>query len=436
VVTMRLVCFVLLGLSIAVLAKKSTLVLLDDNDYKNTHSVFFRSLQDRGHELTFKHVYDEDNTLDKYGQYLYDNLVLFAPSAQEFGEKISPDSVIKFVDSGRNLLVAVNSNISEPVREVANECGVDFDEEQTQVIDHVNFDGVLDEQFGGRHTVIALSNLHIIPVITGTPAAPILFSGVGHASEEGSRLLFRILTGTQTTYSANPSVAVTDYPQSVGKDTLLVTAIQTRNNARVVFSGSLDLFSNRFFSSSVSVNGKKFEKSGNEQFVSDVSRWVLQERGRLRAHSLQHSKLAGGPINPLSYRIKDEIKFSVVLEEYDMSSDSWKPYVASDVQLSLVMLDPYIRKTLTSDASGKYTTSLRLPDVYGVYKFSIDYHRAGYSNVEVFEQVSVHPFRHDEFERFIDVAYPYYISAFSMMAGFFIFGVVFLFTKPTKPSSS
>jgi len=411
--------------------KPSTLVLLDDNDYRNTHSVFFHSLQERGHQLTFKHIFDEENTLDKYGEYLYDNLVLFAPSAQDFGERINPDLIIKFVDSGRNLLVAVNSNISEPVREVANECGVDFDEEQTAVIDHVNFD-VSDEAQGGRHTLVALSNVHVLPVITGHPTAPILFSGVGHAASEGSRLLFRILTGAQTTFSANPNQVVTDYPQSVGKDTLLVTAIQARNNARVVFSGSLDLFSNKLFSSPVNVNGKKFDKSGNEQFAADLSKWVFQERGLLRAHSLTHSKVDGGALNPQSYRVKDDIKFSVVIEEYDMQHEKWQPYVAKDVQLSLIMLDPYIRQTLAADSHGKYTAQVKLPDVYGVFKFSVDYHRQGYSNLELFETVSVHPFRHDEFERFIDVAYPYYISAFSMMGGFFVFGLVFLFTKPSS----
>jgi len=410
--------------------KPATLVLLDDNEYKNTHSIFFHSLQERGHQLVFKHVYDEDNTLDKFGEYLYDNLVLFAPSAQEFGERITPDAIIKFIDSGHNLLVAVNSNISEPVREVANECGVDFDEEQTAVIDHVHFDASDDN---GLHTLIAVSDVNSISVITGAATtAPILFSGVGHAAAESSRLLYRILTGTKTTYSANPSVPVTEYPQSVGKDTLLVTAIQARNSARVIFSGSLDLFSNKFFNSAVNVGGKKFDRSGNEQFASEVSKWVFQERGLLRAHSLTHRKSSGGSSNPQSYRVKDDIDFSVVIEEYDLASDAWKPYVAKDVQLSLVMLDPYIRKTISSDASGKYTTSFKLPDVYGVFKFSIDYHRQGYSNLQLFDTVSVHPFRHDEFERFIDVAYPYYVSAFSMMGGFFLFGLVFLFSKPSS----
>jgi len=393
---------------------------------------FFHSLQERGHQLTFKHIYDEENTLDKYGEYLYDNLVLFAPSAQDLGERINPDLVIKFVDSGRNLLVAVNSNISEPIREIANECGVDFDEEQTAVIDHVNFDASDDQ---GRHTLVALSNINVIPVITGNPIAPILFSGVGHAASEGSRLLFRILTGAQTTFSANPTSVVTEYPQSVGKDTLLVTAIQARNNARVVFSGSLDLFSNKLFSSPVNVGGKKFEKSGNEQFATNLSKWVFQERGLLRVHSLTHSKVSGGAVNPQSYRVKDDIKFSVVIEEYDMQHDKWQPYVAKDVQLSLIMLDPYIRQTLVADSHGKYAAQVKLPDVYGVFKFSVNYRRQGYSNLESFETVSVHPFRHDEFERFIDVAYPYYISAFSMMGGFFVFGLVFLFTKPSSQGS-
>jgi len=418
----------LLVLAVAVLAKKpTTLVLVDDNEYKNTHSVFFRSLEDRGHKLVFKHVYDEDNSLDKFGEYLYDNLILFAPSASEFGVT-TPEHIIKFVDAGHNLLVAVNSNISEPVRDVANECGIDFDESDTAVIDHVNFDGS-DEN--GYHTLLAVSEMNAVPIITGAAlSAPVLFSGIGHAAAEGSGLVFRILTGSKTTYSANPRQAVTEYPASVGKDTLLLTAIQTRNNARIVFSGSIDMFSNRLFSSAVNVQGKKHDKSGNEALVGEVSRWVFGERGILRAHSLTHAKAAGGEVNPRSYRIKDDITVSVTLEEYDQSTDSWKPYVAKDVQLSLIMLDPYIRTTLNADAKGKYTTAVRLPDVYGVYKFAIDYHRPGYSNVGLFEQVSVHPFRHDEFERFIDVAFPYYVSAFSMMAGFFLFGIVFLFSRP------
>ena len=41
------------------------------------------------------------------------------------------------------------------------------------------------------------------------------------------------------------------YPHAVGKNTLLVAALQARNNARVVFLGSLDFFSDEFFTASV-----------------------------------------------------------------------------------------------------------------------------------------------------------------------------------------
>ena len=39
------------------------------------------------------------------------------------------------------------------------------------------------------------------------------------------------------------------------------------------------------------------------------------------------------------------------------------------------------------------------------------------------------PLRHDKYERFIGQAYPYYASAFSMMAGVCIFSFVFLHFK-------
>ena len=39
------------------------------------------------------------------------------------------------------------------------------------------------------------------------------------------------------------------YPHAVGKNTLLVAALQARNNARVIFFGSIDFFSDEFFGS-------------------------------------------------------------------------------------------------------------------------------------------------------------------------------------------
>jgi oligosaccharyltransferase complex subunit beta len=428
----------LLILGLAALANANrnprTLVLLESLKLRDSHSIFFKSLQDRGHKLTFSHVYGDDSVrLERYGEYLYDNLVLFAPSAEDLPEHIKLESVIAFIDSGHNVLVAGSHNVSEPVRAIANECGVDFDESETSVIDHLHFD-----MSSTDHRLIAAENWVNSPVMLGKgPSAPVLFNGIGHAATEGTRLITRVLTAGDSAYSAVPGHKVEEYPQSAGRDTLLVTALQARNNARVVFAGSLDMFSDKFFSSAVQsfsdktgTPGKKYDKSGNEEFCIELSKWTFQERGLLRARDLQHRlQQKDAPLNPLAYRIKDDIHFQIVIEEWDQSKASWVPFTQNNVQLELVMLDPYIRKTLPHDGKGTFSADFTLPDVYGVYKFRIQHHKKGYSNLEVSQQVSVHPYRHNQFERFIDVAYPYYTSAFSMFAAFFIFGVVFLYSK-------
>ncbi len=64
-------------------------------------------------------------------------------------------------------------------------------------------------------------------------------------------LVMDILHGKSSAYSHNPEEEVTEYPHAVGKNTLFVAALQARNNARVVFTGSVDMFSDEFFQSSV-----------------------------------------------------------------------------------------------------------------------------------------------------------------------------------------
>ena len=54
------------------------------------------------------------------------------------------EAITSFIDGGGNLMVAGSSDIGEAVRDVAGECGVEFDEEKTAVIDHLNYD-VIDD---------------------------------------------------------------------------------------------------------------------------------------------------------------------------------------------------------------------------------------------------------------------------------------------------
>ena len=99
------------------------------------------------------------------------------------------------------------------------------------------------------------------------------------------------------------------------------------------------------------------------------------------------------------------------------------------MQIEFVMLDAYVRTTLAPGGNGTLSAAVRVPDAYGVFTWVVDYRRAGYSRVALKQTVPVRPFRHDEYERFIPQAAPYYAAAASMMAGFFALGFLFLYTK-------
>merc|ERR1712087_974082 len=92
-----------------------------------------------------------------------------------------------------------------------------------------------------------------------------------------------------------------------------------------------------------------------------------------------------------------------------------------------IRLDSFIRQMMQHDGNGNYKIDFMLPDVFGVYKFTINYQRKGWGYIFSEQLVSVRPFRHDEYQRFLSVAYPYYLGAASMVVGFIGFTLVFLF---------
>lgn len=404
------------------------LVLLDDVGIKSSHSLYFKSLQNHGFELDFKLADDPKIALQRYGQYLYDALILFCPTIERFGGSVDLAGILDFVDSGHDLIIAADSAASDLIRDIATECGVDFDEDPSaMVIDHTSYSVSNTE---GDHTVIASDDFIQSDVILGSQKieAPILFQGIGHSLNPANSLVLKVLSASPSAYSANPKSILSNPPSLTGSAISLVSIMQARNNARILISGSLSVFSNRFFRSGVQKAGSsiKHEKSGNEQFFTEVSKWVFHERGHLKAVNVRHHKI-GEVHEPAMYRINDDLEYSV--EIYEWSGTSWEAYVANDVQLQFYMMSPYVLKTLSSEQKGLYSTTFKVPDVYGVFQFKVEYDRLGYTSLHLSKQIPVRPFRHNEYERFIKVAYPYYGASFSMMAGFFIFTTVYLYNK-------
>lgn len=366
---------------------------------------------------------------------MYKNLIIFAPSVEEFGGELSVEKLAEFVDDGGNVLVAGSEQSGDALREFASECGFEMDEEGASVLDHLHYD-MSDK---GDHTTIltAAENLINARTIVGDSRKdekrPLLYRGTGLLADKENPLVLQLLTAERTAYSYNPEQQIKDYPHAIGKNTLLIAAIQARNNARVVFSGSLYFFSDEAFTGAVQYaqTGVFFKESGNRETAIAISKWVFGESGRLQVTSVKHNKEGESQPPEQAYTITDPVVYSITIEE--LKEDKWQPFNGNDVQLEFVRIDPFVRTTLKPIAGGKFEARFKIPDVYGVYQFKVNYNRIGYTHLYNTTQVSVRPLEHTQYERFIPSAFPYYISAFSMMLGLFIFSFVFLHFKEETP---
>jgi oligosaccharyltransferase complex subunit beta len=119
------------------------------------------------------------------------------------------------------------------------------------------------------------------------------------------------------------------------------------------------------------------------------------------------------------------------MEISEFKNGKWQPFDGNDVYVDFVMIDPYVRR-LMKRVKGKFTTSFRIPDRHGVYKFRVEYKKFGFSWLNFEETVQIRPTPHNQYPRFLTVAYPYYANLFSVMFGFLIFSAVFLYSKPPK----
>lgn len=398
---------------------------------RHTHSALFSQLSLRDHQLTYLHPFDEHVRLQKHGVSSYDNILLFTEGMDDFADTLTVDQLLAFVDEGHNLVLLLGGGrVSEPVRLLCSELGVVVAEDEEWAVDHFHVAHELDNTAvdGGRHAYIHSSNLIHAPVITGNVSAPIVYHGLPHshslaASGISSHLYIPILRAEPTAVSATDGSPI------------LLSAYQTRSNTRVLFAASSDICSNAFAAATVTIDGKS-QRSGNGELCHNLVAWTFREQGVLRARQLVHHQVGSSDMNPHSYRVSDYTVFSIVIEQFNGSTHEWEPFIASDIPLSFTMIDPYIRHTLTPHANGTYTTQFQVPDVYGVYKYVVEYKRTGYSSLLAVHQVSVTPYRHDQYERFLWVAYPYYVSALTLMAAFVLFGWVFLYGRDdvTVPS--
>lgn len=114
-----------------------TLIIVQDKLSEDRYSEFFSDLKDNGLHLTIK-SHTEKIKLKEFDNYLYENIILMAPGASTFGGGINIYDILKFIDSGRNMMVIVDSNISKKMSDLAYEYGIFFESPNSMLYDHFN----------------------------------------------------------------------------------------------------------------------------------------------------------------------------------------------------------------------------------------------------------------------------------------------------------
>ena len=148
------------------------------------------------------------------------------------------------------------------------------------MIDHLSFDTA--DPTGQHQRVITSGVASVAPLVGAELAnkassARVLYQGVGLSSDPDNLQVIRALVGESTSYSAMAGESA-EVPLASGADTLLVAAIQARNNARVVLVGSPFLLSDEAFTATVqsaSAPDAAGQPSDNRALARALSRWCF-----------------------------------------------------------------------------------------------------------------------------------------------------------------
>lgn len=402
------------------------LVVLEALDSAQKYSQLLRSLSDRGYELTIrgaKEASPSDLTLYSVagGEYEYGGVILLCPRAKNMQKLLPSASLLQFVDNGHSLFVTADADYSSYTRDVVRSIGVDLDQPRSRVIDHQNIFPSLDS---GDHTYIVaggkVRSVHLFGDNAGASEGDIVFHGPGASLFSDNELVESVIWGSGSSYSYIPSIAVNDSPHESGSATVLAAVLSTRVGSRASYFGSIDALSDAIFDAA---------GEAHREALQSLASWTFGHSGVLRTRNLRYeSDRRGSAENGL--RVKDTVQFSIDVQQWDGTQGIWRQFEADDIQVEFVMLNPWVRTRLRPSRNGinsTYFADIPVPDQIGIYKFVVSYHRPGVSALEVSHVVPIRPFLHNEYPRFILMAYPYYGAAFLMLSVVFVLGIVFLF---------
>ena len=184
-------------------------------------------------------------------------------------------------------------------------------ERTSTVVDHFNYDTVSAAE---KHDVLVLdAPENVRPGMASYFEMPGSVLSMPHTAGHilgGGELLTPIVRAPATAYSYNPKeqgeTVDPDELFAAGKQLMLVSAVQSRNSARLTVLGSAEMLQDKWLETKVTRPGGKKVTPENRDFAKQLSGWTFQEIGVLRVNEIEHRLRGSNESNPSIYRIKND----------------------------------------------------------------------------------------------------------------------------------
>eukprot|EP00177_Eucheuma_denticulatum_P007481 GFKZ01013622.1.p1 GENE.GFKZ01013622.1~~GFKZ01013622.1.p1 ORF type:complete len:432 (-),score=70.87 GFKZ01013622.1:377-1672(-) len=394
-------------------ASTDVLVVVDDDTIAETHSTFLSTVSSLNRTMHVKPAASTSSIpLVSDGEYLYGTVILLCPTAAKMDRRLPLASLLRFLDAGNNLFAVSAHGYSDYMSKVVEAMGVDLDNKHHRVIDHQHVAELLDD---GSRTFVHAGGVVESEYLFGEgkiAGGDVVFSGPGATLFKDNELVDAVVWGSGSAYSVGGDKAMVRVPRAVGSGCVFGAAVGMRTGGRAGYWGSLEALGNEAMG--------KYERHGTG--MRSFLGWSMGEGGKLRVGRRRWEVLDAD--GRMEVRVGDVVRFEVEVEE--MVGGEWRAWEGGDMQVELGMLNVWARKRLVKAEGSWMRAEILVPDRIGVYSFRVEYWRVGMGAVSLREEVPVRPFLHNEYERFIGMAGPYYAGAFSMLVGVWLMSLVVL----------
>lgn len=361
--------------------------------------------------------------LKNNGENAFDHLIFFpSKTKQLIKEKINAKSIIKFFHNGGNILTITSpKQLSEPVRIYLNELGIYPSPKNQFLKDNFIDNDEKDQLFVSSDQLI---NKYVYYLNDENKVFNFGQSSV--AILDNREQIVPIVRSSKTSFiNSNKKKLTKKDIWGQGSQTYLTVGFQGLNNARTVWVGSLDFFNDLNFIE-------------NESFINELINWNFNEKSVLRLNSANHSHVSGESYDAKPYKVNDPVEYNISLSQW--VNNNWESFSSNDIQFELRQVDPYYRITMQEIKEDeaedidftKYTTGpFKLPNRHGMFKFYLDYKRAGLSFIEHSDVKAIRHLANDEYSRSFEItnAWIYLASIFVVIISFISFIIIFLTTN-------